>query len=233
METIVLVDHHCKVLWSNTPGANWNKPVWENWESPSDMQRKVADCLALRQSTAFFINVSARKDVSGRATDVFGLAMFTPVDLADVQAIVRVRWMPKTLLTLTPREREVVQLVAKGETNKAIGEKLGISPKTVEVQITSMVNKTGASGRVELARLADQAWGFGVSDSLEHDLRTAANGGDEQDLMVQFGLSFKAKSTLSLAAKLAALPAPDVPQFEEMQEKWSNARHKPKQDKTK
>jgi DNA-binding NarL/FixJ family response regulator len=40
---------------------------------------------------------------------------------------------PEPLPALTPREREILQLVTEGCGNQAIGERLGISPKTVEV----------------------------------------------------------------------------------------------------
>ena len=48
---------------------------------------------------------------------------------------------------LTPREREVLALLAEDETNVAIAEKLFISPKTVERHVTAILGKLGASSR--------------------------------------------------------------------------------------
>ncbi|MBI2860747.1 MAG: response regulator transcription factor [Chloroflexi bacterium] len=50
---------------------------------------------------------------------------------------------------LSPREREVIQLAAKGLRNKAIAEKLNISNRTVEGHFNSIFNKLGASSRLE------------------------------------------------------------------------------------
>jgi DNA-binding CsgD family transcriptional regulator len=50
---------------------------------------------------------------------------------------------------LTPRERDVMELVAAGLTNRAIGERLFISEKTASVHISNVLAKLGASGRAE------------------------------------------------------------------------------------
>lgn len=55
---------------------------------------------------------------------------------------------------LTPREIEVVQRVAAGQTNQQIGTEMFLSPRTVQTHVTHALQKTGASGRVELAVLA-------------------------------------------------------------------------------
>jgi RNA polymerase sigma factor (sigma-70 family) len=44
---------------------------------------------------------------------------------------------------LTPREREVIALMAEGWTNKEIGRALGISPRTVEIHRTNALTKLG------------------------------------------------------------------------------------------
>lgn len=55
---------------------------------------------------------------------------------------------------LTPREQEIVRLVSQGLTDKEIGEKLYISPRTVQNQLTRVREKTGLGRRSELARWA-------------------------------------------------------------------------------
>ena len=44
---------------------------------------------------------------------------------------------------LTPREREVLELMAQGLSNKGICEKLVVSPKTVETHVNSIFGKLG------------------------------------------------------------------------------------------
>jgi DNA-binding NarL/FixJ family response regulator len=55
---------------------------------------------------------------------------------------------------ITAREREVLQLLAEGSTNKTIGETLNISPKTVEKHRKSLMDKLGAGDFAGLIRLA-------------------------------------------------------------------------------
>lgn len=50
---------------------------------------------------------------------------------------------------LSPREREVLHLVAKGLRNKTIADKLSISVRTVEGHFSSLLAKLGFSSRVE------------------------------------------------------------------------------------
>jgi len=55
---------------------------------------------------------------------------------------------------LTPREREVLQLVAEGKPNKLIAKLLGIAVRTVEVHRASMMRKLGVSDQASLVRYA-------------------------------------------------------------------------------
>jgi DNA-binding CsgD family transcriptional regulator len=58
---------------------------------------------------------------------------------------------------LSPRELEVVELVARGMTNKQIGEQLFLAPKTVDRHLRSAKRKLGASTRVGAAMAAAEA----------------------------------------------------------------------------
>ena len=55
---------------------------------------------------------------------------------------------------LTPRELEVLELLAQGLPNKGIADRLGISDQTVKFHIASIMGKLGASNRVETVRRA-------------------------------------------------------------------------------
>jgi two-component system response regulator NreC len=56
--------------------------------------------------------------------------------------------------TLTPREREVLQLVAQGYANKDIADALSLSSRTVESHRASMMRKLGFHSQVDIARFA-------------------------------------------------------------------------------
>ncbi|MGH7312633.1 MAG: LuxR C-terminal-related transcriptional regulator [Candidatus Rokuibacteriota bacterium] len=52
---------------------------------------------------------------------------------------------------LTPRERDIASLIARGESNKQIACDLSISVKTVKAHLTNVFKKLGVSTRVQLA----------------------------------------------------------------------------------
>ena len=58
---------------------------------------------------------------------------------------------------LTRREREVLVGVADGLSNRRIGERLEISPRTVEIHRANMLNKMGANHTSEAIRIAIEA----------------------------------------------------------------------------
>lgn len=58
---------------------------------------------------------------------------------------------------ITPREREVLQLVADGESNKDIARKLDISTKTVELHRANLIRKTATNSSIQLVKLATAA----------------------------------------------------------------------------
>ena len=55
---------------------------------------------------------------------------------------------------LTPREMEVLRLIAEGHTNRQIAEVLSISVRTVESHRANLMSKLGLHSRVELVRYA-------------------------------------------------------------------------------
>lgn len=57
------------------------------------------------------------------------------------------------LMTLTPREREVMDLVVQGLPNKVVASTLGVSPKTVEVHRANVMRKTHSNSLAELVKL--------------------------------------------------------------------------------
>jgi|SRR5579863_10775336 len=72
-------------------------------------------------------------------------------------------WVEKTLsnkllctkrIALTPRERQLVVLVAQGLKNKEIAYTLGVTEGTVKVYLCRLFQKTGAGDRLELALFA-------------------------------------------------------------------------------
>lgn len=63
---------------------------------------------------------------------------------------------PNDLAILSPREKEVLILVAAGHTNKAIADELYLSPNTIKTHVSSLLMKLRAETRVQLAVMAAQ-----------------------------------------------------------------------------
>jgi FixJ family two-component response regulator len=58
--------------------------------------------------------------------------------------------------SLTPREREVFDLIIAGRLNKQIADELGIAERTVKLQRAQVMAKLGAGSAAELGRLAER-----------------------------------------------------------------------------
>lgn len=79
-----------------------------------------------------------------------GGELFLAIDQAEVRvpaarlATIAERW------GLTARQRDILAEVVLGRTNVAIADTLGIAPKTVEIHMTALLARAGASSRTEL-----------------------------------------------------------------------------------
>jgi DNA-binding NarL/FixJ family response regulator len=70
---------------------------------------------------------------------------------------------------LTPRENEVLRLVAAGWTSKEIATQLQISPKTVEVFRQNLLRKGGAKNSVQLVLTARARGWLGNGELVPQD----------------------------------------------------------------
>ena len=58
---------------------------------------------------------------------------------------------PEPHETLTPREMEVLKLIAEGKSNQEIADQLFIAVKTVKTHITNILSKLGVEDRTQAA----------------------------------------------------------------------------------
>ena len=70
--------------------------------------------------------------------------------LADLTGVKQ----PDPLSELTPRETEILELVARGLTNREIGERLSLAEKTIKHYMTNVLGKLHVRSRLEAAMLA-------------------------------------------------------------------------------
>ena len=83
-------------------------------------------------------------------TDLAQTALAEARDLADLLQNEK----PTNPNLLSPREQEVLGLVALGLTNKEIAYRLAVSDRTVQFHLNSVFNKTGANSRTEAVTAA-------------------------------------------------------------------------------
>lgn len=108
--------------------------------------RRGAAGYALKQAEAAELGRAIREVAAGRRY------LSPPLSERALEAYARRAGGPADPYdTLTHREREVLQLVAEGHTNAAIGERLFISARTVETHRANAMKKLGLRTPVELA----------------------------------------------------------------------------------
>jgi DNA-binding NarL/FixJ family response regulator len=70
------------------------------------------------------------------------------------EEIAHAKQHPTLDLDLTQREREVLAELVEGLSNGQIGDRLHLSPRTIEKHVSSLLRKTDTSNRAELVRFA-------------------------------------------------------------------------------
>ena len=115
---------------------------------------RPADRARLRQELAEApIEITGEADTLAEAqasdaeVDAFLVAAFDPATQADDANAAAAE-------PLTPRERDVLNLLAEGLPNKTIAARLGISDQTVKFPVAAICGKLGASNRTDAVRLA-------------------------------------------------------------------------------
>jgi DNA-binding NarL/FixJ family response regulator len=113
-------------------------------------------------TTSQYVAASARFGASGFVLKTVPLASLVDAirTVSEGGSVFTRDQLQKGFVTLAPRERQVVRLAMDGLSNKEIGARLGMSPKTVESRLTDIYERFGiAGGRVELSRrAADEGW---------------------------------------------------------------------------
>jgi ATP/maltotriose-dependent transcriptional regulator MalT len=144
---------------------------WQAMEAPFEeavARRRLAESLLLTGDAA--AREEARRELDMARTIFERLG--APLELAAADALAEKYDLASQLVKvaarkgeLTPRERQVIALIAQGLSNRQIAEALTISEKTAEIHVGNILGKLGFSSRAQAAAYA-----------VEHGLVTAARG---------------------------------------------------------
>ncbi|MGP4000603.1 response regulator [Streptomyces sp. 8N706] len=147
----------CRELRSRLPGlACLMLTSFDDEEALLDSLMAGAAGYVLKQIQGSDLLSAVRTVASGRS-------MLDPA--ATTRLIARLRGAeaeeprPEALQGLTPREREILELIGEGLTNRQIGRRLYLAEKTVKNHISRMLAKLGVERRIQAAVIATQAQG--------------------------------------------------------------------------
>jgi DNA-binding NarL/FixJ family response regulator len=103
-----------------------------------------------------------------------GESLIDPDVTARVLERLRAREGADELAALTPQERNILDLIAEGLTNRQIGERMYLAEKTVKNYVSNMLAKLGMSRRTEAAAYAARLAERRAQSRLEDPVRPEA-----------------------------------------------------------
>jgi len=130
--------------------------AWRNAERSFAAFGHVLETATVRVALAGILRATGDTAGAARAADLARAAARTlgARPLLDALASPPAGRASPDAEALTPRETEILALVADGRTNGEIGKRLFISTKTVSVHVSNILAKLGAAGRTEAAAIA-------------------------------------------------------------------------------
>jgi len=152
---VILMD----MLMPKMGGIAATKVIHERWPKvriialTSFKEREYVEGVLKAGATSYLLkNVTADEVVSAIRRAVAGLPTLSP-EAAQV-LIQRVNEPAQFGSDLTDRERDILAMMAKGESNGEIAEHIFVSKSTVKFHVSNILSKLGVSGRTEAVALA-------------------------------------------------------------------------------
>lgn len=160
---VLLLDARLRVAWRSPQAEQWLRARFPDLEgeAPLDWLRQLAACPVGHEVPV--PGGDADGDLVARSLGAAGLGE-TMVLLSRVPARAGQAGVDEAdsgqrlaFAALTPRETEVLSWLAKGKTNRDIGDILGMSPRTVNKHLEHIFEKLGVETRAAAAALASRA----------------------------------------------------------------------------
>jgi DNA-binding NarL/FixJ family response regulator len=152
---VLVIDAQLRVAWRSPQAATWLRELFPTCAPglPADWLKWLSVGEPAQHTTV---------GVNGQALVLRNLG---PVGLGEQMLLLQRRAEPSaaahrlSTASLTPREAEVLSWVAKGKTNRDVGDILGMSPRTVNKHLEHVFEKLGVETRAAAAALASREMG--------------------------------------------------------------------------
>ena len=106
-------------------------------------------------ATSYLLKTAPADDVIAAVREAAaGTASLSPELLTRLTHALRQPPAPDPLQPLSPRERDVLRLIARGQSNREIARSLGIGEQTVKTHVRGILTKLGLQDRVQAAIFA-------------------------------------------------------------------------------
>ncbi|MGF6346020.1 response regulator [Variovorax sp. W2I14] len=148
---VVFVDTRGRIAWRSPQAALWLHAL-EDPVSPGLLPRSLEGALVAGAAIVIGTATGMRLSVRNLGAAALGETMLLFAMQRDGTAGASSARLAEA--ALTPRETEVLSWLAKGKTNRDIGEILGTSPRTVNKHLEHIFEKLGVETRAAAAALA-------------------------------------------------------------------------------
>ena len=153
---IIITDNKLNITYYNECALNYCNDI-SPCTNASSLHNMIIDCIIEKNNSNkiklnsfekgnynFKIFESNAETTSGEITINSYIIYITPIDITQKNNSF------ENIYSLTDREMDIVELLCTGLTNKAIAEKLYISPQTVRTHVRNIMTKTNSNNRTEI-----------------------------------------------------------------------------------
>jgi DNA-binding NarL/FixJ family response regulator len=149
---VLVVDAHGRMAWRSPKARQWLQEFFPPGDDAACMAwlKSAAGLVRTRLGASGFTLLAQRLGSAGLGETMWLLDRST----RDAEQVSRL-----STASLTPRETEVLSWIAKGKTNRDVGEILGLSPRTVNKHLEHVFEKLGVETRAAAAALASRELG--------------------------------------------------------------------------
>lgn len=154
---VLVVDARGRVAWHSPQAQRWLGEFFN--DAPRDAAAWLAGAESSPDAPGALMRRSAADGRTLMARRLGGIGMGEAMWLLSLQRPGEAAASRLATAALTPRETEVLSWIAKGKTNRDVGEILGLSPRTVNKHLEHVFEKLGVETRAAAAALASRELG--------------------------------------------------------------------------